>query len=153
MIFSGLNRQTDDLDFVGTQEALFAFYNAASRDKRFRSDESVVWFFDVAVDGESFTVPMEFLLEGMDVDRVMSPEPFEGGFKASLLDLAIQKARAYQGRGSHKDINDFEAIILTMAARAENFARLALEYSVREALQEAAIDAGARTRTALNEML
>ncbi|KAK6502804.1 hypothetical protein TWF481_007849 [Arthrobotrys musiformis] len=144
---------TKDVDFLGTQETLGAFFEGASKDRRFRNDRLGRWYCDITVRGEPFTVPIELLLAGDVVDPVVSPQSFEGGFKASLPDLAIQKANSYQARSAQRDLRDFEAIIFLMTLRRQDFTGFTIDSEVRDALRETARECGAPARNALNNIL
>ncbi|KAI9890705.1 MAG: hypothetical protein M1814_003635 [Vezdaea aestivalis] len=149
------NRNTEDVDFAVTKQALIAFHEAAEKDDRFTFQNNQDWIYKcrgAAI--EQMQVPLEFLLMGGGFVAVsVTPRANGDSFIAELEDLAEMKATTYQARQDDKDRQDFEYLLKKMDSEGQKFARAKLEEDDIEDLRETAKDCGKHMTELLLKLL
>lgn len=141
----GGSRMTEEVDVAITGPSLRAFYRAALYDLRFNEWPINHWTY---TSSSGIAIPFEFLLQGGEFVPVLLAPGFVvgGGYRASLAELAIMKARTWRARNDEKDLADFRFLLNKMVEAGERFGYLSLgngeDIGDFDAVREAVNDAG-----------
>lgn len=140
LLFIGGTRNTEDLDFAVSTNALHAFTIAAALDNRFTTDGKGTWTYHcTAAHILDLNVSLEFLsMGGGFVSKINVMVPIGDGFRASMGELAKMKAITYDERGERKDLVDFWFLIQKMEETGEGFGGVVLGEDEVEIMKDAA---------------
>jgi len=111
------------IDIAVTAETLNAFVEKAETDPRFKKHPDDEWTYTTQEEGiEGLVVRFEFLdLGGPFVPKMHGMTKFGAVRVASLADIVLMKALAYQSRGEKNDFDDMKFALGLMAQKGETF--------------------------------
>jgi hypothetical protein len=127
----GSSRRTDDVDIAITAATLNMFMEQAKTDPRFKLHPDDEWSYTCQGEGiAGLDVRFEFLeLGGPFVPKMHGMTKFRDVCLASLADIVLMKAHAYQGRGEEADFIDMRFALRLMAEKGETFQRFKFKSS------------------------
>lgn len=132
----GSTRRTRDIAI--TAKTLDAFMEKAGMDSRFRMHPDASWTYTCQGEGiENVVVEIEFLdIGGEFVPKLHGMTKFDAVYVASLADIALMKAHAYQDREKADDLEDLNFAFSMMVRRGEMFTRYRFKQSEIEVISE-----------------
>jgi len=137
----GSTRKTDDVDFAVTPQTLYQFIEAAEKDHRFQKHPDDSWTY--TCEGEDIAeteVRLEFLAAGSEFApaKLHGGQVFPGALLASLADIAVMKANAYNSRNEDHDLEDMKFALNKMVEKKETFAVYKFKEEELETIKEVA---------------